>query len=179
MTATDRLVFGQEWLSSVNLKFYESKINLNWKPILKNIVEDPDAFFENGGWSFLDQEGGTDDEDVEDEDEADPEFQVSPQCCPNKRLSLSKHGKSEFQEKLQLKATGSLSKLRLLDQAMPKRYAYIEVRAAVSILEVHCGCCCNSCLELQREMSWLKSIEIRSGAAHLPALKHGLSAQVQ
>ena len=66
----------QDWLSSVNLKFYESKINLNWKPILKNIIEDPDAFFENGGWSFLDQEGGSEDEDAEEEDEADPEFQV-------------------------------------------------------------------------------------------------------
>ncbi len=61
----------------MNLKFYENKINLNWKPILKSIVEDPDAFFENGGWSFLDQEGGSEDEDAEEEDEADPEFQVS------------------------------------------------------------------------------------------------------
>ena len=29
----------QEWLSSINVKFYESKINLNWKPILKAIIE--------------------------------------------------------------------------------------------------------------------------------------------
>ena len=29
----------QEWLSSINIKFYESKINLNWKPILKAIIE--------------------------------------------------------------------------------------------------------------------------------------------
>ena len=66
----------------MNIKFYESKINLNWKPILKNIIEDPDAFFENGGWSFLDQEGGSDEEDAEEEDEADPEFQVylAPIC---------------------------------------------------------------------------------------------------
>lgn len=29
----------QEWLGSINIKFYESKINLNWKPILKSIIE--------------------------------------------------------------------------------------------------------------------------------------------
>ena len=30
---------GQDWLTNINVKFYESKINLNWKPILKNIME--------------------------------------------------------------------------------------------------------------------------------------------
>ena len=30
----------QEWLgNSVNVKYYESKINLNWKPIQKNIMD--------------------------------------------------------------------------------------------------------------------------------------------
>ena len=29
----------QDWLSGINIKFYESKINLNWKPILKNITD--------------------------------------------------------------------------------------------------------------------------------------------
>lgn len=29
----------QDWLSGLDLKFYESKINLNWKPILKSIME--------------------------------------------------------------------------------------------------------------------------------------------
>ena len=28
----------QDWLSGVDVKFYESKINLNWKPILKSIM---------------------------------------------------------------------------------------------------------------------------------------------
>ena len=77
--SADSLRILQDWLGSVSIKFYESKINLNWKPILKNIIEDPDAFFDNGGWSFLDQEGGSDEEDAEEEDEADPEFQV-PTC---------------------------------------------------------------------------------------------------
>ena len=29
----------QEWLNNINVKYYESKINLNWKPIQKNIMD--------------------------------------------------------------------------------------------------------------------------------------------
>lgn len=35
------------------------QINLNWKPILKNILEDPEGFIADGGWDFLDAEGGS------------------------------------------------------------------------------------------------------------------------
>ena len=38
---------GQDWLTNINVKFYESKINLNWKPILKNIMEVGPLLFEN------------------------------------------------------------------------------------------------------------------------------------
>lgn len=36
-----------------------AQINLNWKPILKNILEDPEGFIADGGWDFLDAEGGS------------------------------------------------------------------------------------------------------------------------
>ncbi|KAF6251518.1 global transcription factor [Scenedesmus sp. NREL 46B-D3] len=55
----------KEWLTSVKIKYYESKMNLAWKPILKAILEDPNAFIEQGGWAFLD----LDKSDGEDEDE--------------------------------------------------------------------------------------------------------------
>ncbi|KAK9903552.1 hypothetical protein WJX75_008667 [Coccomyxa subellipsoidea] len=61
----------REWLTSMNIKYYESKMNLNWKPILKSITDDPDGFVENGGWDFLDAEGGDDDEEGEDSEEED------------------------------------------------------------------------------------------------------------
>ena len=35
------------------------QMNLNWKPILKNILDDPDGFIADGGWNFLDAEGGS------------------------------------------------------------------------------------------------------------------------
>ena len=40
----------KEWLTSVNIKYYESRMNLNWKPILRTILDDPEKFVEEGGW---------------------------------------------------------------------------------------------------------------------------------
>ena len=33
----------REWLQSMDIRYYENKINLNWKPILKSILEDPEG----------------------------------------------------------------------------------------------------------------------------------------
>ena len=38
----------KEWLTSVKIKYYESKLNLAWKPVLKNIMADPEGFVANG-----------------------------------------------------------------------------------------------------------------------------------
>ena len=67
----------REWLASVDIKCYESKINLNWKPILKNIRDDPEGFVEAGGWDFLDVEGGSSEEGEGMSDEEDEEFAPS------------------------------------------------------------------------------------------------------
>jgi nucleosome binding factor SPN SPT16 subunit len=42
---------------------------------MKTITDDPEGFFESGGWSFLDPESGSDDDD--DEDEEDEEFKMT------------------------------------------------------------------------------------------------------
>ena len=65
----------KEWLTSMKLKYYETKMNLAWRPILKNIMDDPQHFFETGGWSFLDMDAS--DGDTDDEQEFDSEFQPS------------------------------------------------------------------------------------------------------
>ena len=49
--------------------------SLNWTKIMKTITDDPEGFFESGGWSFLDPESGSEDDD--DEDEEDEEFNIS------------------------------------------------------------------------------------------------------
>ena len=64
----------KEWLASIDIKFYESKINLQWPAILKSIRENPEAFVEDGGWDFLDAEA---DDGDEESDEGDEEFAPS------------------------------------------------------------------------------------------------------
>merc|ERR1711962_1656524 len=68
MTMLDHV---KEWLNSCDIKYSEGVQSLNWTKIMKTIVDDPEGFFESGGWSFLDPEsdGEDDDEDTDDEDE--------------------------------------------------------------------------------------------------------------
>lgn len=42
--------------SSCDIKYTEGVQSLNWTKIMKTIVDDPEGFFEQGGWSFLDPE---------------------------------------------------------------------------------------------------------------------------
>uniref|UniRef100_A0A7S0S408 FACT complex subunit n=1 Tax=Chlamydomonas leiostraca TaxID=1034604 RepID=A0A7S0S408_9CHLO len=60
----------KDWLNSVGIKYYESKLNLAWKPILKSIQEDPDGFIEQGGWEFLNMDK-SDDEDGEESEQSE------------------------------------------------------------------------------------------------------------
>ncbi|XP_050382933.1 FACT complex subunit SPT16-like [Argentina anserina] len=53
----------KEWLDDTEIKYYESRMNLSWKPILKTITEDPQSFLDNGGWEFLNLEGTDSDSD--------------------------------------------------------------------------------------------------------------------
>ncbi|KAG2482945.1 hypothetical protein HYH03_018170 [Edaphochlamys debaryana] len=62
------------WLTDMGIKYYESKLNLQWKPILKNILADPVGFVEQGGWDFLDMEKS---DDEEEEGEASEEYAPS------------------------------------------------------------------------------------------------------
>jgi len=73
MTMLDHV---KEWLNSCDIRYTEGVQSLNWGKIMKTIVEDPEGFFENGGWSFLDPDG--DDEDDDDDDsEEDQTFAMS------------------------------------------------------------------------------------------------------
>ena len=67
----------KQWLATLDIKYYEGKANLNWKPLLRQIREDPDEWLESGGWEFLNNEI----EDDEDEDgiaaESESEFEPS------------------------------------------------------------------------------------------------------
>ncbi|XP_077211758.1 FACT complex subunit SPT16-like [Tasmannia lanceolata] len=53
----------KEWIDTTDLKYYESRLNLNWRPILKTITDDPEKFIEDGGWEFLNMEVSDSDSD--------------------------------------------------------------------------------------------------------------------
>ena len=42
--------------SSCDIRYSEGIQSLNWTKIMKTIVDDPEGFFDNGGWTFLDPE---------------------------------------------------------------------------------------------------------------------------
>ena len=39
--------------SSCDIRYTEGIQSLNWTKIMKTIVDDPEGFFDQGGWSFL------------------------------------------------------------------------------------------------------------------------------
>lgn len=66
----------KEWLNSCDIRYTEGIQSLNWAKIMKTITDDPDGFFENGGWTFLDpesdEEEGVDDDEEEEDDAYEP-----------------------------------------------------------------------------------------------------------
>ncbi|XP_044015295.1 FACT complex subunit spt16 isoform X2 [Aphidius gifuensis] len=65
----------KEWLNSCDIRYSEGIQSLNWAKIMKTITEDPDEFFETGGWTFLDPESEAENEEVDDEEEDDDAYE--------------------------------------------------------------------------------------------------------
>ncbi|XP_061360509.1 FACT complex subunit SPT16-like isoform X1 [Gastrolobium bilobum] len=65
----------KEWLDTTDIKYYESRLNLNWRQILKTITDDPQSFIEGGGWEFLNLEAT--DSDSENSEESDKGYEPS------------------------------------------------------------------------------------------------------
>ncbi|KAF5287110.1 hypothetical protein FQR65_LT12333 [Abscondita terminalis] len=54
----------KEWLNSCDIRYSDGVQSLNWIKIMKTITDDPEGFFDSGGWTFLDPE--SDGEQVQD-----------------------------------------------------------------------------------------------------------------
>lgn len=65
----------KEWLDTTDIKYYESRLNLNWRQILKTITDDPQSFIEGGGWEFLNLEAT--DSESEGSEESDKGYEPS------------------------------------------------------------------------------------------------------
>ncbi|XP_046740130.1 FACT complex subunit spt16 isoform X2 [Diprion similis] len=65
----------KEWLNSCDIRYSEGVQSLNWTKIMKTITDDPEGFFDSGGWTFLDPESDDDNEDVDEEEEEDDAYE--------------------------------------------------------------------------------------------------------
>lgn len=65
----------KEWLDTTDIKYYESRLNLNWRQILKTITDDPQSFIDDGGWEFLNLEAS--DSESENSEESDQGYEPS------------------------------------------------------------------------------------------------------
>lgn len=65
----------KEWLDTTDIKYYESRLNLNWRQILKTITDDPQSFVADGGWEFLNLEAS--DSESENSEESDQGYEPS------------------------------------------------------------------------------------------------------
>ncbi|KVH89908.1 FACT complex subunit SPT16 isoform X1 [Cynara cardunculus var. scolymus] len=65
----------KEWLDTTDIKYYESRLNMNWRAILKTITDDPQNFIDEGGWEFLNLEAS--DSDSDNSQESDQGYEPS------------------------------------------------------------------------------------------------------
>ncbi|KAI6182216.1 FACT complex subunit [Aphelenchoides bicaudatus] len=65
----------KDWLNSCDIRYSEGPMSLNWNNIMKTIVQDPEAFFADGGWDFL--VSRSDDENEDEEESEESEFEPS------------------------------------------------------------------------------------------------------
>lgn len=78
----------RDWLNSCDIKYTEGVQSLNWTKIMKTINDDPEGFFSQGGWSFLDPSS---DQEGEEEDESE----VSDEYRPSDASSEASGGEEE------------------------------------------------------------------------------------
>ncbi|XP_076914841.1 FACT complex subunit SPT16-like [Bidens hawaiensis] len=65
----------KEWLDTTDIKYYESRLNMSWRAILKTITDDPQNFIDEGGWEFLNLEA--DDSESDGSQESDQGYEPS------------------------------------------------------------------------------------------------------
>ncbi|GAB4838521.1 hypothetical protein Ancab_028067 [Ancistrocladus abbreviatus] len=98
------------WLDSIDIKHYESRINLHWRPILKAIMVEPHLFIEDGEWDFLNMDKSDSDSEKSDKDyePSDVEAESEPDDGDSNSESLafkssveSKDDEEDFEEDLE------------------------------------------------------------------------------
>ncbi|KAF2300884.1 hypothetical protein GH714_018015 [Hevea brasiliensis] len=95
----------KEWLDTTDIKYYESKLNLNWRQILKTITDDPQSFIDDGGWEFLnleasdsDSENSVDSDQGYEPSEAEPDSDSEDDDSDSESLVESEEEEGEEEE---------------------------------------------------------------------------------
>ncbi|CAL8087883.1 unnamed protein product [Calicophoron daubneyi] len=88
----------KEWLLSCDIFYAEGTKSLNWPKLMKTILDDPENFIEQGGWSFISPEED-EEENEEDTDEEDENYAPSvSELTGGKGEDSSEAGSSEEDE---------------------------------------------------------------------------------
>lgn len=89
----------KEWLNSCDIRYSEGVQSLNWTKVMKTIIDDPDGFFEQGGWSFLDPDSDEEEQQEEEEDsEEDGAYAPSDEELGSEEESEDYSGESEISD---------------------------------------------------------------------------------
>jgi len=121
MTMLDHV---KEWLNSCDIRYTEGVQSLNWGKIMKTIVEDPEGFFDNGGWSFLDPDDGEDTDD--DDDDEDETFQASEESGSD----YDESSEDEFSDDSNISDEENYSEELGSDESSGKDWSDLEAEAA-------------------------------------------------
>jgi len=97
----------KDWLNSCDIRYSEGPMSLNWGNIMKTITEDPEAFFENGGWNFIladsedeDEGGGSESEESSFAPSEDEESEASSEDEEDEEVSENATSESEAEASL-------------------------------------------------------------------------------
>ncbi|ESO89772.1 hypothetical protein LOTGIDRAFT_124718 [Lottia gigantea] len=88
----------KEWLNSCDIRYTEGVQSLNWTKIMKTITDDPEGFFDNGGWTFLDPESDAEGGNDDDSDEDDGAFEPSDIDSEEESSEDSEEAESDWEE---------------------------------------------------------------------------------
>lgn len=122
----------KEWLNSCDIKYTEGLQSFNWPKIMKTITDDPEGFFEQGGWNFLEPEGEEEQKEIDDDisDEEDDAYDPSESEDESEIESESDYSQSGESESESESASGSGS-----DSESGKSWSELEEEARRADLE--------------------------------------------
>lgn len=89
----DELEDIKTWLTDVDIPYSEGQMNLNWGAILKDVMVNPYAFFEDGGWRNLTGDGDSDEAISEDEES---EFEASDEDPLDEEVDSAEESEDDF-----------------------------------------------------------------------------------